>query len=427
MTYNQQSPGRALGNLLRGLALIAAVAPSAHVAATGAADPVSVTGTKRLLVVAVRFPDVAPAFSPKQIVEKAGRIDRFLRDASYGKMALESRVVGWHQLPAPLSEYHVSPFNYTVDKTRVRRLLQDALAAAGRDVAVRNFDAVWIVVGARTRPGEGYGMIAYCANPGMLSGVRGERAQLEAVTLLDGTAFALPTVVSAENAHVGHVAHDLLHALGGASGGKRTVPDLYDFDLQSDATFFNNQPRGTLHPKLFATHAGPWDLMSQHFIELEKAPPPPSSFTRRQLGWIGADQIVTAPRGETREFTLAPLAGGRGTLVIRIPIDANRWLLLENRQPMGGDQVLPAHGLLVLEIDMTRTEGGGIVRVANANPGTANLYGAPFRPGAGERRYYAHADSGVAVVPLDIAAGGSMRVVVTTPGRIAEFLSRQEK
>ncbi|HKZ79195.1 MAG TPA: hypothetical protein VJ124_12910, partial [Pyrinomonadaceae bacterium] len=100
-------------------------------------------------------------------------MNRYIRAASYGKAWLEPKIAGWYEMSAPLSMYQVSPFNYKVDKARVRRLLADALAATQRDTAIDNYHVVWIVVGARTRPGEGYGMIAYCANPGMLSGVMG--------------------------------------------------------------------------------------------------------------------------------------------------------------------------------------------------------------------------------------------------------------
>ena len=391
-------------------------------AAAGIGAPAAVIGPKRILVVAVRFPGTVPAFSLSQLKEKVGKVDGYLRAASYGKTWLEPKLVGWYEMPAPLSQYQVSPLNYTVDRGRVRRLLADALAAARKDSAIEQYHVVWIVVGAHTRPGEGYGMIAYCANPGMLSGVRGHRAALETVELPGGLAFSGPAIVSAENAHVGHVAHDLLHALGGARDGRRVVPDLYDFDMQSDPEIFRNPPGGRLLPRIFAVHAGPWDIMSQHFIEFPKAPPAPSTFTRLQLGWIDPDQVVTVRPGETRELVLQPLALGKGQLVVRVPLDSNRYLLLENRQAVGGDTALPSVGLLVLEVDTAREEGHGIVRAVNANPGIPYLYAAPFVPGAGERRFHRDPLIGVAVAPLAIEPGGAVRLIVTTPERVADYV-----
>jgi len=395
------------------------VAMSALPAAAGVADPVDVRGPQQLLVVAVRFPGTQPSLDLQHVTEKADRVDKYLRTISFGRAWLETQVAGWYEMPAPLGEYRVSPLNYKVDKKRVRRLVADAVAAAGRDVDVEKYRIVWVVVGARTQPGEGYGMIAYCANPGMLSGVRKQRSVLEKVDLPGGGSFSGPLIVSAENAHVGHVAHDLLHALGGARDGKRVVPDLYDFERQS------KPPRGRMLPELFAIHTGPWDIMSQHFITWEKPPPHPSSFTRLQLGWIDPAQVATLRPGETREVKLNPLALGNGLLAVRVPIDAHRFLLIENRQPVKGDDILPSAGLLVLEVDMTREEGAGIVRVADANPGVPRLRAAPFAPGTGQLRYYRNADAGVAVAPLAVEPNGTLRLVVTTPERIMEFVPNE--
>lgn len=390
-------------------------------AAMGAAraEPAAtVAGPQKLLVIATRFPGSAPTQTLEQVREKIGKVDRYLRESSYGKAWLDPTLVGWYDMPAGVDAYKVSPYNYKVDPARVRRLVTDALGAAQRDADPGTYDLVWILVGVFTRPGEGYGMLCYAANPGMLSkGLsRGEfRPQLETVVLADGGSFAKPITVSVENAHVGHVVHDLLHALGGIKGGQRVIPDLYDFRLQS------NPPPGPMLPEVFAIHTGPWDIMSQHFIERTQAPPAPSSFTRLRLGWIAPEQVVNVPVGETREVLLAPLASGKGTLAVRVPIAADRYLLVENRQRVGDDAVQRTAGMLVLEVDASRAEGTAIVRAADANPGVARLYAAPFLPGAGERRFYENASAGLAVIPLEQASDGAMRVMVTTPERAGQL------
>lgn len=395
-----------------GLALLLASCQGPLPMTAQVAPPARVAGPQRILVIAARFPGTAPTRTLAQLRDKIDKVNYQLRSASYGKAWLEARLTGWHEMPDPLSAYRVSPYNFQVDRERVRKLVADAVGAAARKESLARFDLVWIAAGAFTRPGEGYGMIAYCANPGMLTGVRRGKARLETVALPGGGAFSGPAVVSAENAHVGHVFHDLLHALGGVRDGMRVVPDLYDYDLQS------NPPGGRMLPGLFSIHAGPWDIMSQHFIDRNMAPPPPSSFTRLQLGWIEPDQIVTVRPGEHRELSLEPLARGRGRLVVRIPIDARRYLLLENRQRIDGDRILPASGLLVLEVDTSREEGSSIVHVANANPGVSGFRAAPFAPGRGERRAYVNRSAGVAVLPLAAEPGGAIRLRVTTPDRI---------
>ena len=410
--WTRPDPRRLAGLGLAAL-LLAVAAPSAR---AQAAEPVSVLGARKLLVVAVRFPGVEPGQGLPQVEDKARRVDAYVRNASYGKAWLEPTVKGWYTMPAPLAEYSISPRNWGVDPRRVRKLVADALGAARKDTDPSTYAAVWIVVGAFTRPGEGYGMIAYAANPGLLTGVRAGKAALESVRLAGGGTYAGPAIVSAENAHVGHVVHDLFHALGGVKKGERVVPDLYDFELQS------NPPGGRFSPELFAVHTGPWDIMSQHFVERTSPPPPPSSFTRLQLGWIAPEQVAEVRPGETREFTLQPLAGGTGLLTVRVPLSRSRALLIENRQKVHGDAVLPGAGMLVLEVDTARPDGSDIVRAANANPRVPGLQAAPFVPGAGELRAYRNAAAGVAVAPLAQEADGSLRIVVTTPERIVQFL-----
>ena len=390
-------------------------------AMAGVAAPVNIAGPQRLLIVAVRFPGVRPTFDLAEVRAKVDRVKRYVEESAYGKMKLETDMVGWYELAAPLGEYAVSPYNFKVDRTRVRRLLADALSAASREIDLEKYRVVWIVVGVRTTPGEGYGMIAYAANPGMLSGVRFGKVRMETVELPGGRPFSGAAIVSADNAHMGHAAHDLLHALGGVQDGQRVVPDLYDYDRQSDP--------GILHdsPAPFAIHAGPWDIMSQHFIARDKAPPPPSSFTRLQLGWIDAGQVIMVARGDTREITLRPLASGGSPLVVKVALAPQRFLLVENRQKIRGDAILPASGMLVFEVDLTREEGSAIVKVASANPGPNERDRAPFVPGAGARRYYHNEEAGVVIAPLAMEASGALRLVVTVPDRLQEFLGDSAK
>ncbi len=392
----------------------------------GVAQPTTVVGMKKLLVVAVRFKGVEPDVSLHDIADKASKVARYIGAASYEKVKLSPRVVGWYVLPGSVADYQVSPYNYQVDGERVRKLLSKALGAArANGVNLADYDQIWIDVGVRTRPGKGYGMIAYCANPGMLSGHKrkgvlfgyGQTRQIdfrnEEVDLAGGGSYAGPAVVSAENSHVGHVAHDLLHALGGTKDGKRVVPDLYDFYLQS------HPPAGVLGvPATFATYVGPWGIMSEHFIRWHSPPPQPTAFTRIQLGWIGTDQIVDMRPGEDRRITLSPLSTGKGTLAVRIRLSASRYLVLENRQPILGDAILPSHGLIVSLVNVDAPEGGGIVKVVDATPATKTLDDAPYVPGDDTRNVFVAKRANTAVFVQSKDKHRNLRLVVTTPGKV---------
>jgi hypothetical protein len=74
-------------------------------------------------------------------------------------------------------------------------------------------------------PGKGYGMICYCANPGMLSGVTKRYVpRYETLRSRGGKEFRGGIFVGAENAHLGMFAHDYFHALAGIHEGKRLAP-----------------------------------------------------------------------------------------------------------------------------------------------------------------------------------------------------------
>lgn len=89
--------------------------------------------------------------------------------------------------------------------------------------------------------------------------------------------------------------------------------------------------------------------------------------------------------------------------------------------------MLPGAGLLVLEVGTARAEWAGIVRAADANPGVLRMQAAPFVPAAGQLRYYPNADAGVAVPPLAVEPGRTLRLVVTTPKRITDFVPNDRR
>lgn len=378
-------------------------------ARAGVSAPVSVLGEQSVLMVPVRFPRTQPSMALVDLKSKAERVDRYVRAASYGKAWLAVTVSEWIDLPDPLSDYAVSPHNYSVDKRRVDKLVADSLGifrSRNPQTDIGAFKVVWIVPGVRTNFGVGYGMIAYAINPGMLSNFYRTGPGLETVRLTGGGTFSGAGIVSAENAHVGHAAHDLLHALGGAKDGRRAVPDLYDFDLQSAP------PTARPTPALYATHVGPWDIMSQHFVEIKLPPPMPSAFTRRQLGWIDDSQIAVVAPGESKEFQLAPLSSGQGILAVRVPLGPTRYLMIENRQ--NERAIVKGGGMIVMAIDTDGNEGAHagkpIAQVIDAAPSTPSLDDAAFASGRSELSDYADAKNGIKVTPLALAADGTMTI-----------------
>jgi hypothetical protein len=181
-------------------------------------------GEQRLLIVAVRFPDVRPYVSLQEIKKKTlSGLNHYVKEQSYGQTWLEPDFKGWVLLPDSLEQYKVSPDNFKVDKRRVKKLIEDTMTAIEHDVDFARYQNILIIPGASTLPGKGYGMMCYCASPGMLTGVRGNP---RFVTLVSkgGKEFSGGVFVGTENAPLGMLAHDYFHALGGVQGDKRLVP-----------------------------------------------------------------------------------------------------------------------------------------------------------------------------------------------------------
>jgi hypothetical protein len=243
----------------------------------------------------------------------------------------------------------------------------------------------------------------------MLSGVsRRYVPRYETLRLKSGREFRGGVFVGAENAHLGMFAHDYFHALGGIHDGKRLAPCLYDYRRQSDEsaglpTFEHN-----------AVYMGPWDVMSQHFVRPGEPSPGLSSFTKIRLGWIGTRQARLVQPGQTALVFLSPLARKGETLVVKIPLADGRHYLVENRQPVGSDRVLPDSGLLVLKVNPDADEGFGTVELVNADPAAPHFARAAFRLDERTRNRYVDAPNGVAIVPL-WQAQDELGVLVTTP------------
>lgn len=188
------------------------------------AQSIQAKGEQHVLMVAVRFPDVEPTFSLAQSRKKVvDDLDRYVKEQSYGLTWVKADFRGWIMLPDPISKYEISPYNFKVDRSRIRKLIKDTMTAIEPEVDFSKYQHMLILPGVFTKPGIGYGMICYCANPGMLSGVR-RNARYLPVQSKSGITFEGGIFVGAETAHLGMFAHDFFHALGGVHKGKRLVP-----------------------------------------------------------------------------------------------------------------------------------------------------------------------------------------------------------
>lgn len=359
--------------------------------------------SRRGLVILVDFPGLPRHVDTDYVIDRFQKLSHFVSEMSYGNVCAEFEFTAWQQLPEPVDRYAISAANLKVDKSRVFKLIQDAIDAADATHEFGRYDFMVVYMRARF---EDYGMVGLCGYPGML-GWQQEvlfKTRQRQQTVPNGVA------IFTSSAHIGTLFHDIAHVWGGVVNGKRMVPCLYDHDLQE------KHPTRATGWENALINMGYWDPMSCHFYEPRVPPPGISSWTKLRLGWLPATKVrQIEPSAQPIEVVLGPLEDGTSeTLVIRIPITASRYILIENRQAIGVyDSVLPRHGVLIMKADDNVREcrfGRSPVRLVNANPDERALLGAAFDVTG--KNVHVDPESGVEIRLLE-KAGYSYRIRIS--------------
>jgi len=321
------------------------------------------------LVILVEFPDVTPPVDINFARDRFKKLDIYVQEMSYGKVCVDVDYTGWHRLPDSIKRYAISPANLKVDKSRVQKLIQDAIDAADGKNDFSRYSFVVLFLGASFKE---YGMVGLCGYPGMLG-------WKQHITFKTPTGQSVPggVAIFTYQAHLGTLFHDVAHIWGGVRDGKRVVPCLYDHDIQA------RHPTRDSGWSEALINMGYWDPLSCHFYKRNIPPPGISSWTKLRLGWIPQEKVRVADPGQTSEIVLDPLERGSSkTLAIKIPLSESTFYLIENRQPLGMfDPHLPGNGVLIMYADDTVHEcrhGKSPVRLINADAAVPYLQGAAF-------------------------------------------------
>ena len=354
------------------------------------------------IVVLVEFPDVANSAQRNAVqVRFTQGLSNYVREMSYGKVSLGVDLTDkWYKLPESVSRYKISSRNLEVDKSRIEKLILDALNAADKDVDFSGYSFAVILMGAKASE---YGMIGLCGYPGMLGWSSGDALKTKSGQTVRGG-----VAIFSFQAHLGTFFHDVAHILGGVEGNKRMVPCLYDHDLQA-------KPGPVRETFVDATiNMGFWDPMSCHFYKPDVPPPGISSWTKMRLGWMDESKVKVVKPGEKAEFVLGPLEDGASeVLAVRLPLSGGKYYLIENRQPIGFDKNLPGSGVLVMYADDDVAEcrhGKAPVKLVDANPSVPHLEGAAFE--AGKKDTFKDEKNKVEVRILE-RAGDSYKILVS--------------
>src|SRR5512143_2944532 len=118
----------------------------------------------RGIVILVQFSDVRHTIRRDFALGRFNQgLSPYVKEMSYGAVSLTVDVTPrWYTMPRPIQDYRISSRNLEVDKSRVRRLIDDALRAADNDVDFSRYDFSVVFLGAQQ---QDYGMIGLCGYP----------------------------------------------------------------------------------------------------------------------------------------------------------------------------------------------------------------------------------------------------------------------
>ncbi len=381
---------------------------------------VDAMGEQKTIVILVELPNVRNRFSLNDAHRRVfGELNDYIRDVSYGKTWLTGETTNkWYVLPKTNAEYGVDAptgernwFSGDIATyfRPVADLVSDAINLADKDVDHSKYRRSIVLLGSSPAPRwYAFGGGAAC---GPLAGLDFRTPSGKSVR---------GSLLVTAGGHLGMFAHEYIHQLGGYEGGvyftrsrarelsryRRVVGDLYD--LKAYMT------RGDWHGmfQYYPKYLGPWDLMGFHTLDPGKPPAGPSSFTKLRLGWIADQQVVTIKPGDSRALRLDPLElPTSGTHVVKIPLTPNTYYLIENRQRVSYDSILPSSGVLVFYVDETIGESRGILKLVNAHPNVPEFDGAPFDIGPGRNVAFVDKENGW-ILRLDEKREGSYSITI---------------
>ena len=328
-----------------GLARAQAPSPFGH---GGTAPAAVANGTVENLVLLVRFSDHGPqgqnrtlpsaadvdvimnALGGDPVLAPTGSVKDHYLESSYGQFAFQSTSVGWLDLPNSEAHYANGNSGLTV---LTWDLIRDALDLADPQVDFSQYDQNGDgAIDAITFLHSGYGAEwggddvygtnyvdrmwshKWTINPAWTSA--------EGVTVSEySISPGLWDTAGSEPGHIGVVCHELGHFIG--------LPDQYDTDGSSEGL-------------------GNWCLMaagSWGFDGEQQHPSHMCAWCKSKLGWItpalalpglvSAGPVETAPTAFRLDSGYPP----------------GEYLLIENRQPIGFDAVIPQAGLAIWHVD----------------------------------------------------------------------------
>ena len=347
------------------------------------------TDTFHVPLILVEFPDANAVYEPSEIdsimnqkgythlnYENTGSFRDFYQEISYGQFLPIAEVSTWLMAPNGHDYY-----SYNNGYTRVRQLVRamvDSLEDSGFDWSGFDNDGDGYV-DALNLIHQGAG-----AEEGDYSNIWSHKSSLGNLAVnYDGVIInsynISPEIQNGNIVAIGVLAHEFGHALG--------LPDLYDTDYSSTGS-----------GKLALMASGSWGTSGNS----PWYPATMVGWCKNELGWVDVVEITEDQIDVTLEQTYS------NSTVIRVnhsQVEEEYWLI-ENRQKIGSDTLMPTPGLTIWHINDDMADGWAVNNnepyygvgleqadgmFALENGGPSN--GADVYPGESNNREFSHSST----------------------------------
>jgi len=283
--------------------------------------PVAVTGTRKVISLAIEFTDVTHTSSHgitflQNKLTGTNSMKSYYSEVSYDNLTIAGSANGWYTADNDMA-YYGKPEGGNHDSRNFYQLVAEAVRAADPYVDFSQYDTNRDrIIDAVSLVHAGHDE----ATGGGVNTIWSKQSVYPGTLRVDGVYLGYYFTVS-EYSPVGVYVHEFGHMLG--------LPDLYDTDYSS-------------------TGVGVWDVMgSGAWNDWGRTPAHLSAWSKLYLGWIDPTVISNYVEG----YQL-PMMGGNRPEVIKLPtIYSNEYFLIENRYQSGYDRFLPGSGVLIWHID----------------------------------------------------------------------------